>query len=68
MSDVSISKTKFVATFGESVQVGMEEWEYRCTSRVFDNDSTMDDVLDWGRALGIMNICITQITFSNYSD
>jgi len=59
---------KFVATYGESVQVSTDDYRFIKTSKIFNDSSSIKDILDWLNGLGIKEPCITMIDFSSLDD
>lgn len=61
-------KKQFVATYGESVQVGTDEYKYIRTSKIVTEETNVYDLLEWLRSLGCREPSLALIDFSDLID
>jgi hypothetical protein len=57
-------KEKIVVTVSQPVQIGMDEWKQKRTSKTFSIDDSIADMLIWAQNLGFKNPEISDLQFS----
>ena len=57
-----------VITYGETVQVGPEDYRFIRTSKVIAEETNVFDILTWLESLGVKNPDLTMVDFSLLSD
>ena len=56
---------EFVATYGESVQVGSDDYRYVRTSKVFNESDSLGEIMGWLKSLGVREPSVTMVDFSS---
>ena len=60
---------KISATVSFPVQIGYDTWKQHSVTKIFDVDSTtMKDLFDWMRSLGLTNPTVSDLHFSEIDD
>jgi len=54
----------FIVTYGEAVQVSSDDYSYIRTIKIFKEDASLSDILNWLKSLGVRQPCITMVDFS----
>lgn len=55
---------KFVATYTSCVQVGIDTFNDKSVSKVFDYSKSMQDVMDWLGSIGVKNPTLPDVRLS----
>ena len=64
---MSNSPDRIIVTYGQTVQVGPDDFRYKTVGRVFKTTRPIGDVLSWLESMGVKNPCITDVTFTEYT-
>ena len=63
-----MSNKKFVVTHSDYVRVNPEEFRLERTSKVFSDTSSIGDILEWLRSMGVKQPRITGVDFSDLDE
>jgi hypothetical protein len=58
---------RIIVTYGETVQVGPDDFQYKTVGRVFKTTRPIEDILHWLESMGVKNPRITDATFVEYT-
>jgi hypothetical protein len=61
-----MTNTIFVVTHSQAVQIGEYEWKQHHHSHVFSMNTTMKEIMNWLKMLGVENPTVNDITLSQY--
>lgn len=56
----------FTAIYSEPVQIGPDEWKQVRSTKEFSYNSTMNEVMDWLKCLGVKEPDINSVYFARH--